>query len=193
MKKFLPFILIFLVIFAGYILLRNKKGELPKEKAVSDVVNQKKQEVVEGIKEMVLKNISLKCTYEIPDGGKVISFVKGKNKIRSTVEVNGKKTETIFIDGKIYSWDNKTKQGMTMTIKNLPQPTPGQKITVENPENYIEQLEKMKANCKQESFSDSLFQPPTDVKFQDLDKLQEMMQGGNFQEMMKQIPTNNEE
>lgn len=178
MKKILPFILIFLVVFAGYLFFKNKQGKLPEEKAVKDVVKEKKQAIVESIKEMVTKNINLKCTYEIPEGGKVITYLKGKDKIRSTVESKGRKNEVLFLNGKMYSWDDESKQGITMTIKDLPQPTPGQKITVENPENYIEQMEKMKASCKQENFSESIFQPPTDIKFQDLDKLQEMMQKG---------------
>ncbi|GAB4218772.1 MAG: hypothetical protein Fur009_1570 [Candidatus Microgenomates bacterium] len=186
MKKILPVIVIILAVILGLFLLKNQKGQLPNnQKTENNTVNQTSKNIAQGLKDLIASNTSIKCIYEIPDGGKVTSFVKGKDKIRSTVEVDNKKTESIYIDGKIYSWDDKTKQGMTMTIKNLPQPTTTEKTTVEDPEKYLEQLEKMKAICQKENFSDTVFQPPTDVEFQDLDKLQEMMQGGNFQEMMK--------
>ncbi|MDH7476091.1 MAG: hypothetical protein QHH09_01300 [Microgenomates group bacterium] len=177
MKKILPVVIVVLIVVFGLILLKNQKGQPPNtQTSEKNIVNQTSKNIVQGIKDLIATNTSIKCTYEIPDGGKVTSFVKGKDKIRSTIENNNQKTETIFVNGKMYSWDDKTKQGMVMTIKNLPEQTTQEKTTVEDPEKYIEQMEKMKASCQKENFSDSVFQPPTDVKFQDLDKLQEMMQ-----------------
>lgn len=193
MKKILPILITILIVVFGLIFLKNQKGQLPNNKKTeNNTINQTSKNIVQGIKDLIASNISIKCVYEIPDGGKVISFVKGKDKIRSTVENANQKTETIFVNGKIYSWDDKTKQGMVMTIKNLTEQTTQEKITAEDPEKYIEQLEKMKAVCQKESFPDSIFQLPADVKFQDFDKLQEMMQGENIQDVMKEIPTNDE-
>ncbi len=192
MKKILPVLIVILVI-VGLIFFKNQKNQLPNtKKTENNTVNQKSNNLVQGIKDLITTNVSIKCIYEIQGGTKVISFVKGKDKIRSTIENGNQKTETIFTNGKIYSWDNKTKQGMIMTIKNLPEQTAQEKPIAEDPEKYIEQLEKMKAVCQKESFPDSVFQPPADIKFQDFDKLQEMMHGGSIQDMMKEIPINAE-
>ncbi|MGB9883015.1 MAG: hypothetical protein ACPLRN_00660 [Microgenomates group bacterium] len=175
MKKILPVLIVILVV-VGLIFFKNQKSQLPNTKKTENkTVNQKSNNLVQGIKDLITTNVSIKCIYEIQGGTKVISFVKGKDKIRSTIENGNQKTETIFTNGKIYSWDNKTKQGMIMTIKNLPEQTAQEKPIAEDPEKYIEQLEKMKAVCQKESFPDSVFQPPADIKFQDFDKLQEMM------------------
>lgn len=52
-----------------------------------------------------------------------------------------------------------------MIIKNLLEQKTQETTSIENPEKYFEQLEKMKAVCQKQSFPDSIFQPPTDVKF----------------------------
>lgn len=180
MKKILPLIFIFLLIGAGYFLLTNRTEKKPIQEKLKEVVNQTKEEVAQGIKEMVYKNVSLKCIYETPEGTKVTAYIKGTDKIRSIMEGKDKKNEVIFFKGKMYAWDNKTKQGMIMTINQI-KPQKNEKTVIEDPKKYIEELEKIKAKCSQENFSDAIFQPPADIKFQDLDKIQEMMEKGNFQ------------
>ncbi len=181
MKKILPIIFIVLLIGAGYFLLNNNKTEKkPSKEKIQEAVNQKKQDVVQEIKEMAYKNVSLKCIYETPEGTKVTTYLKGKDQIRSKIENKNQKSETIFLKNKIYVWDNNTKEGMILNV-NQNIKNENEKIKIENPDKYLEELEKVKAKCSQTILSDNIFQPPADIKFQDLDKIQEMMNQGNFQ------------
>lgn len=183
MKKILPIIFIVLIIGAGYFFLTTKKQEKSFSEKIKETTDQKKETVVEGIKEMLNKNVSLKCSYETPDGSKITNYLKGKDKFRVKIETKERINEVILINKKMYSWDNQTKQGIIMSVDNIEKP---KKTENQNPEKYVQDLETFKAKCDKENFSDDLFQPPTDIKFQDMDKLQEMMKQGNFQ-----VPTIN--
>lgn len=188
MKKIIPFIFIVLLVAGGFYFYSSTKKEKTSlgEKA-KEVIEEKKQEAKERIKDLINKNISLKCTYDI-DGTKVTTYIKGGNKIRTVVETKeGGVNESIFANNKIYSWDQKRKEGMVMSV-DLIKRQQDKTINVENPQKQIEDMEKFKADCRKENFSDSIFNPPADVKFQDFDKLQQMMQQGSFQ-----IPEVNEE
>lgn len=181
MKKILSIIVIVLAIALGLFLLKNQKGQIPQvSQTEKNKVNQTSKNIVQGIKDLITSNVSIKCVYEMANGSKVTSYLKGKDKIKSIIESNNGKSEAIIINGKMYSWDDKTKQGIVMSIDNLPQGQKNEKTTVEDPEKYIDELEKMKAVCQKENFPESIFQLPTDVKFQNMDKIQEMMQGGNL-------------
>ncbi|MFN4213024.1 MAG: hypothetical protein ACK4FL_03645 [Microgenomates group bacterium] len=176
MKKLPLFYLIILlvVIGLGYYFFNGKKQEKVSENKVQKNTQEKKETVVEKIKDLVAQNVSLKCTYQI-DEAKITTYIKGKNKFRTTVETKQGVNESIFADNKIYSWDPKRKEGMVMSvdlIKNLQNTS----TKVEDPEKQIEEMERLKATCIRENFSDNVFTPPTDVKFQDFDKLQQMMQ-----------------
>lgn len=188
MKKILPFIFIVLLVAGGfYFYSTGKKTQTSLGEKVKEAVEEKKQEAKEAIKDLVSRNVSLKCTYEIDDT-KVTTYIKGKNKIRTTVETKeGEVNESIFANNKIYSWDQKRKEGIVMSvdlIKNQQNKT----TKVEDPEKQIDEMEKLRARCEKVSFSENIFTPPTDVRFQDFDKLQEMMKQGNFQ-----MPQVNEE
>lgn len=179
-KSSLVFLLILLILgVLGYYFLNTKKQESRLQNQAKNNVQEKKESVVEKIKDLVAQNVSLKCTYEI-NGTKITTYIKGKNRIRTTVETKEGVNESIFADNKIYSWDQKRKEGIVMSadlIKNQQ----NKAAKVEDPEKQIEEMEKLKARCERVSFSESLFTPPADVRFQDFDKLQQMMQQGNFQ------------
>ncbi|MCS6956630.1 MAG: hypothetical protein NZM02_02175 [Patescibacteria group bacterium] len=180
MKKIVPIILIVLLIGAGYFFLNNKKQKNSVSKKTQENTIQKQENIAQKIKEMISKNLKIKCTYQTDNKTtKVTTYLKGENNIRVKIEGKNQNSEAIFIKGKMYSWDNKTKQGLIISINQLTEKK--DKTIVENPKKYIEELEKTKTYCQQENFSDSIFQPPANIKFQDLDKIQEMMNQGNFQ------------
>lgn len=192
MKKSPVFFLIILLIIGalGYYFFTGKKQEKVFENKVKNTTSQEKQEkketVVDKIKDLVAQNVSLKCTYQIEEN-KITTYIKGKNKFRTIVETKQGVNESIFANNKIYSWDQKRKEGIVMSV-DLIKSQQNKTTNVEDPEKQIEEMEKLKANCVRENFSDSVFNPPADVKFQDFDKIQEMMQQGNFQ-----IPETGEE
>lgn len=178
MKKIVLFILVVLLVVSGfYFYSTGKKGQKPLGEKVKQVVEEKKQEA---IRDLITKNVSLKCAYEI-EGTKVTTYIKGKDRIRTTVETKeGGVNESIFDGKKIYSWEPKRKEGIVMSV-DLIKSQQNKTNKVEDPETQIEKMEKFKARCEKVNFSDSVFNPPTDVKFQDFDKLQQMMQQENFQ------------
>ncbi len=189
MKKFLP--LVFLVLFVtalGYFVLtnKNKKSQLPMEKK-----NQTTQEelpaATEKIKDLIGQNIALKCLHQGPEGVTITTYLKGKDKIRTTVVRKDGTSESIVVNGKLYTWDNNTKQGIVMTIDKIKR-QPNEKTTAKDPQQYIEELEQLKAQCRRENFSDSIFKPPAEIKFQDFDQFQNMTPPDN-----PQIPTEPEE
>lgn len=189
MKKFLP--LVFLVLFLsalGYFVLtnKNKKSQLPAEKK-SQTTQEKPPAAVEKIKDLISQNIALKCIHQGPEGFTVTTYLKGKDKIRTTVVGKEGTSESIVVGGKLYAWESNTKQGIVMTIDKIKR-QPNEKTIAKDPQQSIEELEQLKAQCRRENFSDSIFTPPAEIKFQDFDQFQNMMPPGNFQ-----IPTEPEE
>ncbi len=177
MKKNLPLLLIIILLVAGGYLFysKNKLNQSLTEK-INQTVQQTKKQAEDKLLGLIEKNIKLKCTYEIPDQGKATTYIYGKGKIRTTLETKEGVTESILVNNKLYSWSSKTKEGITMTltepIKEKSEEESNSSPT--NPKEYLDQLKKFKAQCQQVNFSDDVFNPPKDVKFQDLDQLQKM-------------------
>jgi hypothetical protein len=85
----------------------------------------------------------------------------------------------LYRDKKMYTWGDKTKEGMivaTDTISVAPTIKQTNKNESRSAQDYIEQYEKYWQNCKVETVSDALFNPPSDVQFQNMsDLMQQMM------------------
>lgn len=82
-------------------------------------------------------------------------------------------------DRKMYSWSGNKKEGFMMEVPDV-KITPSQTTTTTsdkapNPANTIAMLEKYKDSCKPGTVADSMFTPPSDIKFT------------NYSEMMKQF------
>lgn len=187
-KNPLIFIIIVFIVAFGLCLLmvnKNKSRNLinQSQKTLNNVVEETKEKTAEKIQDLISQNINLKCSYETPSGTKVTTYIQGKDKMRSVMETKSGENHVLFLNGKMYSWSGKTKQGMIMNVKSgIENKTVQQKPEIiEDPKKYLDELEKFKADCRKENFSESLFQIPNDVKFQDIDKIQEMMEKGNFQ------------
>lgn len=187
-KNPLIFIVIILIVGLGlYLLMINKNNSNnfinQSQKTLNNVVKETKEKTAEKIQDLISQNINLKCSYETPSGTKVTTYIQRKDKMRSVIETKSGENHVLFLNGKMYSWSEKTKQGMIMNVKTgIENKTAQQKPEIiEDPKKYLDELEKFKADCRKENFSESLFQIPNDVKFQDVDKIQEMMEKGNFQ------------
>jgi len=122
--------------------------------------------VFESIKDAMSKSLSLQCDYT---SGNVKStvYIKGKS-LRSETDSQGSKIYAILKDNKLWSWSDKDKNGIIMDLTDTQnQATGGQK----SGDDIIGEVEKYKQNCKQTVVSDSMFNPPSDIKFQDLSQM----------------------
>lgn len=134
------------------------------------------------IKDAMSKSLSLKCEYPTGDGGNIVYYVKG-NKVRFEGAWKTKdETATVITEDKMFNWNLKTKEGMIIPL----QKKEGEKNVSEE---MINDLENNKKFCKVAVVSDSAFDPPADIKFNDLTKLMENLQ----QPGTIKIPTINQE
>lgn len=124
--------------------------------------------VFSSIEDAITKSLSLKCEYKVGENT-TIAYVKGKNiRIEGTWE--GKSNSSaIMKDNKLWSWDSQKKEGIIFPFDM----TEGQEKGTTS-QSIIEGLENQKQFCKVSVFSDSMFDPPTDVKFQDLGNLENL-------------------
>jgi len=125
-----------------------------------------KKGVFESIKDAMSKSLSLQCDYT---SGNVKStvYIKGKS-LRSETDTQGSKVYAILKDNKLWSWSSKDKNGIIMDLTDTQnQAAGGQKSS----DDLVNEVEKYKENCKQTVVSDSLFNPPNNITFQDLSQL----------------------
>lgn len=135
------------------------------------------------IQEALSKNLSLQCDVTDPQGHKTVSYIKnGKIRVDITGATTAENGSVIMRDNKMYFWNNKGGISMEFNIDELGKQgansTPDQSGTGQNPQAYVDMMEKYKESCKNATVSDSLFEVPTNVKFQDFSEMMKMMQGG---------------
>lgn len=120
------------------------------------------------IQDAITKSLSLKCEYKTGDNT-TIAYVKGTS-VRIEGNFDGKNNSAaIMKDNKLWTWDTATKQGVV-----FPLDTGKAEDANATSKGIISGLENEKQFCKVSIFSDTIFDVPTDVKFQDL---------GNFQNL----------
>jgi hypothetical protein len=108
------------------------------------------------IKDAVKKGIPLKCTMpknETTGIEVVVGYLKGE-KYYAEINQKGKAGYIIIADNCMYSWFKSDKQGAKICFSGNVWDQQGSEDT-----NY---------NCKTAAFSDSIFTPPSDVKFMDI-------------------------
>ena len=129
---------------------------------------QEESNVISSIQDAIMNNMSLECTYTSPEGTNVKAYIKS-GKVRS--EISGKtaaeSSNAIIMDKKMYFWN--AQGGFVMTI---PEITPGATNPTPNQgQSTLDSLEQYKSSCKQANVSDSVFELPANVKFQDMSKM----------------------
>ncbi len=171
------------ILLAGgaYYFQSQNKTKVSDDGQMSSEKNGAGNSIAESIRDMMNRGAVLECTYEA-NGEKTTAYIKGKS-VRSTSAIgNDPKAPNnfLYVDSKIYFWNDTTKEGMFMTAPE--QKADSQPKTNETQfdkdinTDIVGQLEQYKNSCKPSSVSDSLFTVPSNVKFQD------------FSELMKQIP-----
>ena len=145
------------------------------------------------IQDALSRSLSLECTFTDESGRQTKSYVKaGAVRTDFTGKTSADTGSAIIKDKKMYYWNAAKKEGFMMEV---PAVTPGKSESGSTPSNsslgkgnsaseVYAMLEKFKNSCKASTVADSLFTPPTDIKFQDYS---EMMKG--LQQMMNNSKT----
>lgn len=209
MKKLIPVLLILVLIGIGGYFYLNSKNFSPKT-----IMNQAEKTAQSGnvftsIKDALSKSISLTCSYKDEQGKPTTVYIKAGS-VRSTFDNATDKTQpnnVILTGGKMYLWNDSTKAGFMYTMKAPAQTSPfptTAKITAspteeassaDKSQSFLAAIEKFKNACKPGAVDASLFVPPTDVKFQDMDAILNEMKkvptqgasSGNYQQYIQQM------
>lgn len=135
--------------------------------------------IVTSIKDALAKSQSLQCTYTDANGVSTVVYIKsGAIRTDYTGKTAQESGSVIMKDNKMYSWNGKQGMMMTFDISKLESVTPGaQKVTPgqKDPNEVVGNLEQYKESCTPANVADSVFVPPTDIKFTDFSSM--MKQG----------------
>jgi len=110
------------------------------------------------------KNIPLKCTYKTDDQNFATAYLQNK-KYYAEITSAGKLGYIILIDNCLWSWSKDQAQGVKMCF----QPKEGQDIwtDVQNQDKTA----NVDYNCAPAIVNDSVFTPPSNIKFSDFSEL----------------------
>ena len=183
MKKFLPIVLVLIILIGVGLFIRGEQtAQAPEKQGNSTVLPQitpstnEKGGLVSSIKDAMGLGQKMKCTYTAPDGNRnqgLSTIVVDGQKYKFIAEVNGEKSYGIFDGETQYMWSDKTKQGLKMTkscIEGLSQSVPSNGnsnalATPETPQDFEKSFgdaQGVKCEPSNEDFS-----LPTDVNFID--------------------------
>ena len=189
MKNLVPIVIVLLLLgVGGYFVLSSQKAKPPMMEQKTAGTTQQGGNVFTSIKDALSKSLSLKCEYPNPSGkgGMVTNYIKnGAVRVMNM----GMDTEgyghAIMKDSKMWIWSEGKNEGIMFAL-NKPEVEKAAPVKKEDQsEKVLEEMEKYKDSCKTEVVADSLFTPPANVKFTDL----ENMMKGVGEEMMKKVPT----
>lgn len=177
MKNLVPVVVILLLLgVGGYYVMNSKSMNKPpaSEQKVTTSPTQGSG-LFGSIKDALSKSVSLKCEYPDPrTKATVTTYIKnGAVRVMGMSIQNNKSSNAIMKDNKMWIWTEGETQGMML---DLTIPATGKKVTGEptredQRERVLAEMEKYKNYCKTEVVADSLFTPPSDVKFTDLQNL----------------------
>lgn len=191
MKKIILIIAILVVFGIGGYFYLNSRGLT--SKTLLTIGNKSTKKVFNNLQEALSKSMNLKCVYKDEKGLETTTYIKNGNvRVMMTNSKDPEELNNIIIkDKKMYMWSDQTKKGFVFENTEpytSPYPTfevkkelePEKKPGLQQQESILAQIEKYKDACKVEKIADSMFNIPTNVQFEDMNKVQE--------QMMKQIP-----
>lgn len=134
-----------------------------------------KKDPVQTIEEALTGTNSVKCEYTDEAGQKVVAYIKA-GKMRSDIVEGQGLGGVLYKDSMMWTWDNETKQGFMMDVPEGDDYTQPMDEGMSSPSTVNKSeleanIEKYKQHCKEESINDSVFEPPTDVVFQNMGDL----------------------
>lgn len=172
MKNISPIIIIVVIALAVGAIMFISRNYITKpgvNVTTENKTGEKKGDVFNSIRDAISKSLSLKCEYKT-DKTKTVAYIKG-TAIRIDGSGTGKPNSGAIIkDNKLWSWDIDKKEGIIMPLQM-------NKDKGLSSEEIVNNLEKEKQFCQIAVFSDSVFNPPTDVKFKDMGALFEKISG----------------
>jgi len=158
--KKLIIVLVILVVLVAAAFLIKSKGVKTTGLSGGSVFN--------SIEDAIAKSLSLKCEYKVGENT-TIAYVKGNSvKIEGSWEGNNSSI-VIMKDNKLWTWDTVKKEGVILPLDM------GEEEESTTGKDIIGGIEAQREFCKVSVFSDSIFDVPTDVKFQDLGDLQNLV------------------
>lgn len=199
MKKLLIVVVILLILGGGYYLYSTKLA------SQSGTQQSGGGGVFGSIKDALSKSLSLQCAFSTEDGTQVAAWMKaGAVRVDSEGKDPQQSGSYIMKGNKLYFWQKNSKEGTTMDFSE-PSVTPGKTQEVQptgsagekQGDNMMATLEKFKDKCKAAVVADSLFTPPSDVKFTDFSKMIPTIPTGqpsqqDIQKMMQQYQQNSD-
>lgn len=152
----------------------------------SSMMEEERGGVFNTIQDALAKNLSLQCKFTSDGGLAATAYIKSGSVRVDTKEGLPDASSMIMKDKKIYFWQVAQKTGTVMTIPSItvtPVPTsasaesntPTGSSQQNEGQNTLAMLEKFKDACKVAVVADSLFVPPTDVKFTDMSQMMKQM------------------
>lgn len=128
------------------------------------------------IKDALSKNLTLQCSFTDQTGRQTTSYIKHGQIRADIVASDPKQSGSVIVKDKtVYFWNGTTGMMMALpdeaetgsTVKTAGGPTPASNEGTD----MMATIEQYKDHCKPAVVDDSLFTPPTAVKFQDLSKM----------------------
>lgn len=181
----------------GYMFLGKKDAQTPSQATTANAQpSPTSGSVISSLKEALAGSASLQCDYTDETGRTTTSYMKN-GAVRTDIAASGSQLASSMImkDKKMYFWTGKEGTMMEFDLQAMMdgvtppvQTTPAVK---QDPQDFIESLERYKQSCKQTNVDDALFTPPTDVKFTDLSAMMQgiktMPSGGMSEEQIKAL------
>ena len=182
-------VIIVLLIAGGYLFYSNNEKSLQSSQGASSTPKPTSGSMMDQVTDLFAKSVSVTCDYTDEEGRKTLAYVKA-GAVR--VDTSGKTPEesgsVIVKDNRMHFWNG--NEGITMEfnteemMKNAPSitisPNPsGSKQEGANGQEVLASLEKFKDNCKPTVVNDSVFIPPSNVKFVDYTQMMKQTQSGS--------------
>jgi len=156
------------VVLSGCNLMQKSGGEMNQgENGKGGMV----EEWTGSLKDMVAKNVSMKCSYDDGQGNTWTSYVKGRN-YYAEGENDGGKGYILIKDNCMWGW---SEGGETQGIKMCFEETEDDDSFWNEPGEYV----GSEYHCSPAVVADSKFEVPSGVDFLDMDEMQQMYGGGN--------------
>jgi len=168
MKKLLPIIIVLLIVTAlvgGLLLFR--KGKTGSRSAVTEILKEGEEKSHVGNLEKIMSlGVPFKCTWKRDDTYYGTAWVKGENSY-SEITMQGKEARVINKGGCMWNWEEGNPQGVKICFDPA-------EITEESQVGSQEQMKPpadIDYHCSPAVFTESKFDPPSGVKFMDMDEM----------------------
>lgn len=157
----------------GFFLVSNSKKTVAPSSTSGNVQAPTSGNAITSIKDALSKSVSLECTYTDEKGTKTVARIKNGAVRADITSSNENESGSVIVkDKKMYFWNKTSVFMMDLSATEVTgTPQNGQSQGQNQEKDLMAGLEKYKDNCKPAVVSDSLFTPPSDVKFQDFSQM----------------------